>query len=687
MTGCVLRTRKSLINLPFLKRNRIPATAIALSLVLVAPSALIPTTPAQTRRGGGDPRIIMTRDPKNPKRRIITLPKVTRSVPQVKLTKDILDSPGFRRPPIPMQRFEMVNPATGKALDPAAKITLPGPNGKPGPTMTVKEYFDQLNLVETELTKRGHTLRDPSTFVGLKPNFQRGSFDAAPKTPSGFKPASPGMFEIRRAKVAGGNSSPPLILGNVSTQPTVSPGVIALAFAPELYVGAQTSDFGTPEFPVKWAKETLKRDGPKFLFLAEAGDGLVPSAKRVQWQISATPFQNGGDPLNPAGLVKSGVETLGNWTLGTLGMDAKKGKKFAAFTIDFSVIGPPARNQSLECYVRAILLGADGKPVSAPTPGVKVNYGMGQTAPLEIPPIPSQLVSNSPGFNYQFPKGDDAPFAVYLKGSGVRVVKSRVNSKKGLETTGFKATANAAIGLRYYNFEHIVNESAPISIPKDILGISFSAVAGKGTGSDVTKNDEAGVSLDITVLGATTSIPLEKVPDVPNAVSLEYSVDQKIDYTVFDTVILVGYIPVRITASFMGTVGVHLYGQCNLSPPFNMTGGVSPYFHSEFKGSGGPDYLVAHGELVAQIKPLIDVDTLLAFDSTAKDVVSVTNSITALNGRVYLSVGFYHPCSPVKQVKKIIGFISGDNDCPLCETNWEWNIFNWTGFSDTSTYN
>lgn len=677
------RARNALLAFHFLKKSRFSITAIAVSLLLLIPSFLIPTTPAQTRRGGGNSQITITQNPRNPKRRLVTLPRVTRSVPQTKLTQNVLDSSGFRRQPIPFQKFEMTNPNTGKALNPAAKITLPGPDGKPGPTMTVKEYFDQLNMVETELTKRGHSLRNPTTFVGVKPNFARGALDAAPKTPAGFKAAPAATFETRRAKVEAGKSAQPFILGGVSVQPKVDPVIVASAFAPILYVGERTSDFGTTEFPVNWTKETLKRDGPKFIFLAEAFDGQVPSAKKVQWQISAAPLPGGGDPLNPPGLLKSGVADLANWSVATRGMDPKNGKKFASFTVDFSVLGPPTPNKTRVCYLRAVLLGADGKPVAAPSPGVKVNYGMGEPIFLEIE---SQQPGFSPGFNYQLPKGENVPFGVYLKGSGLQTMKKVKNTKAGLVTLGFKATAGAAVGIRYFNFEHIVNDSAPFSSTLDILGVSFSAVAGTGTGNGNT-NEPQGISLNVTTFGVTTPIPLASVPGVPNAFSLEYDLVQPIDYTLVNTVIFIGPVPIHIQATLSGEVGLRLYGQCNLSPPYTMTGGITPFFHSRFDASGGPDILIAYGKLAAEINPLLNVDALLAFDSDAKDPVSVTNSISGLKGRVYLMAGFYHPCPPVKQVKKLFGFITGDEDCPLCETKWEYTIFDWPGFSDTSTYN
>lgn len=683
MTFSSERARKALKVFHFLKKSRVSIVAIAVTLFLLIPSVLTPLAPARAQQGGKKPNFTITQNPQNPKRKLVTLPKVTRAVQQVKLNQNVLDSPGFKRTPIAFQKFDMVNPRTGKALNPAAKITLPGPDGKPGPTMTVQQYFDQLNMVETELTKRGHTLRNPSTFVGVKPDFNRATLDAAPKTPVGFKPAPATMFETRRAKVAEGKSSPTYVIGTIKTEPTLNPGVYAAVTAPILYVGEQYSDFGTVEFPVNWAKETLKRDGPKFLFLAESGDGIVPTAKKIQWQISGTPFPNGGDPLNPTGMVKSGVADVTSWTNALRGMDPKKGRKFASFTIDFSILGPPVKNQSRVYYVRAFLLGADGKPVTAPSGGVKVNYGMGEPIFLEIE---SSQPSYSPGFNYQLPKGNDVPFGVYLKGSGLRTVKRMKNTKAGVVPLGFKATANAAVGIRYFNFEHIVNDSAPYSSTLDVLGVGFSAIAGTGTG-DGNQNEPQGVSLNVTTFGVTTPVPLVSVPGVPNSVSLEYDLVQPIDYTLVDILIFIGPVPIRIVAKLTGEVGIHLYGVCNLAPPYNMTGGISPFFHSRFDASGGPDILIAYGKLAAEVNPLLNVDALLAFDSDAKDPVTVTNSISGLKGRVYLMAGFYHPCPPVKQVKKLFGFITGDEDCPLCETKWEYTIFDFPGFSDTSTYN
>lgn len=677
------RARKALKVFQSLKKNRFSIVAIAVTLFLLIPTVLTPLAPATAQQGGRRPNYTITQNPQNPKRKLVTFPKVTRAVQQIKLNQNVLDSPGFKRTPIAFQKFDMVNPRTGKALNPAAKITLPGPDGKPGPTMTVQQYFDQLNMVETELTKRGHTLRNPSTFVGVKPNFNRAALDAASKTPVGFKPAPATMFETRRAKVATGKPAQPYVIGTIKTDPTLNPGVYAAVTAPILYVGEQTSDFGTPEFPVNWAKETLKRDGPKFLFLAESGDGIVPTAKKIQWQISGTPFSNGGDPLNPSGMVKSGVADVTSWSPALRGMDPKKGRKFASFTIDFSILGPPVKNQSRVYYVRAFLLGADGKPVTAPSGGVKVNYGMGEPIFLEIE---SSQPAYSPSFNYQLPKGNDVPFGVYLKGSGLRTVKRVRNTKAGVVPLGFKATANAAVGIRYFNFERIVNDSAPFNSNLDVLGVGFSAIAGTGTG-DGNQNEPQGVSLNVTTFGVTTAVPLVSVPGVPNSVSLEYDLVQPIDYTLVDIVIFIGPVPIRITAKLTGEVGIHLYGACNLAPPYNMTGGISPFFHSRFDASGGPDILIAYGKLAAELNPLLNVDTLLAFDSEAKDPVTVTNSISGLNGRVYLMAGFYHPCPPVKQVKKLFGFITGDEDCPLCETKWEYTIFDWTGFSDTSTYN
>lgn len=678
------RARTALRAFHLFKNLRVSITAIAISLLLFAPSLLTPLSPVRAQPGKQTPKFTITRDPQNPKRKIYRFPKQTRTVQPITVTRNLLDTPGFRRAPIPFQKFEMVNPKTGKAINPAAKITLPGPDGKPGPTMTVQQYFDQLNTVETELTKRGHSLRNPATFLNVRPDFQRARFDAANRTPAGFRSVSPSMFEVRRAKAAAEKATaPPIIIpGKVNENPTPSYGLIG---RPTLYVGEQYDNFGTTEFPVTWAGATLKSDRRNYLFLTEVPDGIVPLAKKIEWQISAAPFPTDGGAVSPSVILKSGVAPVENWRPVVRGYTPKKGKQVSPFTIDFSVFGPPVKDQTRMYYVRVSLLGADGKRLASPSPGVIVNYGMGEPVTFDVV---GQQSNESPTFNYRYPDEENVPFGVFLEGNGLRTVKNVQYSKKlGEIPLGFKATANAAIGFRYYNFERIVDESKPFNKRFDVLGVSFRAVAGVGTGTGAKKNEPQEVTLDVTRFGVVTNILGYSGPAIPESIPLDFDIVEPIDWTLVDVTILLGPIPIRIVATVTGELGVRLSGIINLAPPFNMTAALTPFVHSRFDASGGPDLLIAYGKLAAELNPLLNADAILAFNSSAKNPVSLTNSISGLKGRVYLVAGFYHPCPPIKQVKKLIGFITGDDDCPLCETKWEYNIFDWQGLNDTSAYN
>src|SRR5688572_11502847 len=125
-------------------------------------------------------------DPNNTKRKIIDLPKIVKKVVPFNPTKNTLDAAIVKRPPIAYKAFELKDPKTGKALDPARVVSLKMPDGKTRKT-TVKQFFDELNKMEEALAAKGRTLRIPATFSDLKPNFNRNSYSKVPKLNKGFQ--------------------------------------------------------------------------------------------------------------------------------------------------------------------------------------------------------------------------------------------------------------------------------------------------------------------------------------------------------------------------------------------------------------------------------------------------------------------------------------------------------------------
>lgn len=590
-------------------------------------------------------------------------------------TRNLLDAPGYKRAPIPFKPFERVNPATGKALDPASTLTLTMPDGRKVST-TVKAYFDQLDALEQALAQRGRSLRSADAFAGLKPQLQPAIYQKN-LLPANYRSLSSADFGQRKAAL----SAPPKP-GSIAVKPgafqlgNVSPATFA-EFKPQLYIGESTESYGTPEFPVAWVATTVPSTGrTKFPLLVEVLKGYEPLVSKLVWQVSDKPFDGTLELINPPGLLRSG-SVLPKWTTGIRGTDLLdfQGKMYASFILDFSQeVGPKPANETKVYYLRVIPYDLSGAPMRISN-GVIAAYGAKAT---EIK-VPFTEYHSVPQFAYRFPDSDNVPFGVYVKGSGFNSVKPQIGiANKAPEVLGYKATANARLGLRYFNFLSLVNPNEPISQEQDLIACDLRVATGKKT---LNGQDEApGASLNISVFGVSAA-PLAFSPDAPGSsnLSLNYDISQSLDVTLADLRFFIGPVPVRVASSLRGSAGVHLYGSANLST-LEVKGAINPYLQTQFQASGGVDAVVAYATLNAELDPLLSADMLMEFSSSGSKPLRFSNLIRGLDGRVYLAVGFYYPCPPVEQVKKLVGFISGSGEIPLCECKWEYEIFNFQGF-------
>lgn len=653
------------------------ASIISLFVLMVLP-------PAAARAQSSN--VVIRPNPRNPKRKIIEISPIRRSLQQVNLLKNALDDKAFRQEPIPFQRFEMVHPTTRKPLDPNAKLTLTTPDGR-SRTTTVKEYFEQLNELEMALSQRGHTLRDANAFANLRPVFTPRPAPQAPRLPTGFSFISQAEYESRKAKVSSGSSTP-LIIGTLSQVP-VSGAILAggirnvpiVDVIPTLYVSDRTSDLGTPEFPAKWVAASVPNKGRKaFPFLIEVDSGYNQIVKKIDLLISEQPFTASSNVGLPAGVQKVTVTKI-EWSKGFFGTDLlnSKGKIYGLFFLSISdggyKFGPEPDGSYKTFHVRAVPIGADDKPLKAST-AVKVNYGSGDN----FIPVEAQLPSAVPNFNYSFPEGK-SPFAVYLRGQGLKTVKSQVNSKAGIVPLGYHTTANAALGLSYFNFKHLVDSSKPFTEDQDLLSVNFNAVAGVKTGPS-NGNETPGATMTLNILGDIKELNFPAAPG-GSVIPLEYDCPPaEINYELFSYRFFIGPVPVKVSGSLTGRAGINLYGQVDTSPSsLKVTGTINPFVETSFEAKGGVDVVIAYARLVAKLDPIFRADLLLSFDSQSSKPVTMSQSFRGLNGSVSLEAGFYYPCP---SLKKIVGFLTGGEELPLCETKWDYQIFQFGGFGPTN---
>jgi hypothetical protein len=156
---------------------------------------------------------------------------------------------------------------------------------------------------------------------------------------------------------------------------------------------------------------------------------------------------------------------------------------------------------------------------------------------------------------------------------------------------------------------------------------------------------------------------------------------QPFDMQLADARFMLGPIPIVIRAKITGEAGLELGGQIDMSNK-SFDGFIKPYVNSSFHADGGVDAVIAYATLNADVNPLLQIDMPVGFSSSGKSL-SFTNTMSGLYGRVYLKVGFFYPCP---SVEKIVGWITGSEDVPLCECVWEYNIFQWDGFLHEATY-
>lgn len=620
-------------------------------------------------------------DPDNNKRKIIDIKPAVRSAPFVVQTRNVLDNPGYRRPEIPHRPFEMVNPKTRKPLSPEAMLTIKI-NDSVTKKTTVKQFFAELNEMERALNLRGRTLRVSHTFADLKPDFNNAPYLKKGMLTKGFISTSfntnsnpPSYFTVTGQLVPNKKF---IAISNMSVPK-------AIEWKTNLYIAERFENHGTVEFPAEWSNVSLSSANRKiFPVILEITKGFAGLIKKIDWQVSDVPFDGTIKDVNLPQVKKTITSSSPVFSTAVRGTDIlpdAKASSYASAFIDLSQIEPiPA--QPKPYYIRAVCYDAAGD-VSKVTGQVIATYGY-TPKPFKIAP---QEDNSVPGFSYAYPSDPSSPFGLYVKGEGFSTKKRtryQDDNYDVLITTGIKFKGAADLGLKYFNFASIADGNAPKTKNLSIIKGDFTAIAGSGTGTGNT-TEAQGVSLKMNILEGfyTPSIDFTtKIPGTDN-ISLEYTVKEPINWELINTRFFIGPVPFSIKAKIGGEAGLELGGFVNMSPGYYaFNGRIKPYLHTYFTASGGVDAVIAFATLNADVNPVLNIDMPVLFSSNGKSL-DFTNEISALNGRVYLKVGFFYPCP---DLGKIVGWISGDEDMPLCECSWEWKIFDFKGYNEVFRY-
>lgn len=620
--------------------------------------------------------------PEKQGRKLIRFEPIRQQAALVNQTVNMLDAePGFKRPAIPFRPFEMVNPKTGRAINPDAKLILKAKDQRTR-TITAKQFFNELNELERQLCLRGHSLRLKDALTGMR-------VQPLNKIPTGHLPAMNAGFvtkSIQFDKPMADKGGPnknfiPIMPTQPITGKTVGLSNLSLVeWEAGLYISESTPHFGSTEFPVNWVYVNIPSAGRKqFPLLLEVSKGIDQLSAKAVWQVSAQPFENTLKTNNPP-LVASGTQAPLRWAPVYAGMETKKkpNTMFAGMIVDLSSIPDPSPESKIY-YARVALYNAAGDLLKY-SRSVGLIYG-GKKETVTVPIVHTNTV---PGFRYSFPENQDIPFGLYVRGNGIQSKKIEQAGEQGISVNGYKVTADAALGFRYYNFMNLVDKTEPKSKELDVIRATLSAISGIQTGADMQNETKMqGVNLVVNALDGYYKDTVNLVSNLPGTgISLNYDVEQSLDKEVLSTRFMIGPVPVKIAAGFQGKAGLEINGYADIAAK-NISGSVRPYLSSKFYASGGVDAVIAYATLNAALDPLLEISLPVSFNSAGASTLSFNGNIKALYGKVYLKVGFYYPCP---DLEKIVGWLSGDEEVPLCECNWEFNIFDFDGLQHTWGY-
>jgi hypothetical protein len=676
-------SKKNRLTTQFIKmKNRNNIRLIALVLSLICTLSLIGQQPYTTRQ-----------DPKNPKRTIVEYKPQTKKLIPLKLNRDVLDASKFTKPPLVYKPFEMKNPKTGNTLNPQTKITIKIP-GKKELVTTVKQYFDELNKMEKKLAETGRTLRVPATFVDFRPAFTRVNYTKAPKLSKGFTTRTFIASNTGR-KSNNDMSKPGPMIGNIEKndpiriEPGGGRGPAIRNWNATLYIAQRFENHGHAEFPAEWVKLGFP-DRHTYPVIVQVPNGLETAIKRIDWQVSDKPFDGTLKEVNVPGIKLSGSMNPVSWANFFRGVPGNLPNydkfKYAALYIFFDpkkMSSTPIAVPVKKYYIRAICYNQAGEVLKISSQVVAL-YGDSKQKAVVLGD--GNQYNSVPPINYQFPDaGTDLPFGVFVKGSGLKSMKAKTYKDEYDATgtvTGYKLTSKASFGVKYFNFMSLVDAQEPISKPLTVVGADFEAVLGLGTATDGT-HETPGVRVTMTVLDQVLP-PYEfaPIPNIPNTVSLEKDLVQPLNVELLNMWFFIGPVPLHVTSAITGQGGVRFSGTANLTTK-ELTGSITPFLETRFDATAGVDALIAYATVTATVNPLISLHLPMTINSNASSPLSFSGNLSGLSGKIFLTVGFFYPCP---DLGKVIGWLVGSEETPLCECKWEYNIFDFGGFNHSYNY-
>ena len=525
-------------------------------------------------------------------------------LPQSNNNRNLLDIETFKKAPIAFVPFTDGPEARKKGYKPDSIYSWVDPSGK-RKRATGKEIMDQVNAVEKSMCERGHSLREARAFDGL--NY------AIPKT---INPNA--LIKGKKFTLGGFVYS---YFGSISNN-VEFPGIL---FGHTI-INRMPNDASTLSFPL--------------ILSMMPGDKVNISTMVIK--IYDNPKKEGLPIFTiPVNIKSPSVQR--NWSTqmqnntGTYPIPQQKYSLYQ-FSVQFKNIGnkipAPTRNHQYY-YMEYLFTGTDGKPyiVSQQNEAI-LNNTLEQ--PINIPVAKSGSINK---FNFELTDPIKNCFGLYARSNGFNASTSASPfGYKGIDNKS-SFSADISIGAKYYNFEHLLNNSAPISNDLEIIGASFSA-------------SQSYYRPDKDNLPPPIRIPGEKNLLEHKDTKFEFRIlgdvipsnQTQITKEVFNQRFFIGPVPCKVSIKLQGTAGITASGTYTANS-CDMKGKVEPFASLNVIGDGGVDAAIAYATVSVNVN-LMTVKMPIEFniDNPAKADVSSSLSVSGLSGSVNFNAGF---CIPI----------------------------------------
>lgn len=581
--------------------------------------------------------------------------RITGKVNQQSL--NLLDDPKFKKAPI---AFVPLQGDARKGYDPEKVYTWTDPSDpRKKYSAKGKDILAQVNDIEKSMNERGHSLREKKPFIQLNLTL-------------------PAIAKNDLNKCVIKNQVNKSLLNNVNT-PASKPGAI---------------NTGKPVFRNRPA---LNRTIPNPVFTytgfietsAEFRIGTLTSTSILERKGSAayTKLMMVIPPAvydNTASCTLELSETENGNAFTTVKLNIKSPEKVVyinngynityedcdrpgtakdlqlkIYTVNLSSGGytfPAAGDNPKYYYTRIKFFDASGKLIDTYQPNA---IALNNQTPMPIN-IPSSSKQAYNGFNYELLDPGLHAFGFYASSGGFQTS----SFKTGVGRNGMKKTAEVSgdmkVGVKYYNFRHLVNGNEPLSEEFVLFGYKISSAEKYTKGDGVPGIRVPGAKQDPDY-GIVTL--LDKEYDLHSS-SSNYFEAPVAGKTVTDMRFFIGPIPCRITVDISGKASIRVDYSSSSNCDIKTT--ITPRAEVNLNASGGVDaYNIAYAKVVAGIN-LLTIEmpyTLEANAEANKSVINPVLTVGGLSGQIYFQAGL---CIPIPFV---------DDIC----TDFRVDILNWKG--------